>query len=357
MLHSCQQTSSQSAIPTDRRPFLKSKALEALAVLTFLTTAVVSPLTLAQESADSAVESEKSFDDWLVALRAEAFENGIREEILDQALADISPVPRIIELDRSQPEFTLTFKQYMDRVVPQSRIDIGRKRLAEHGEILSEVGGLYGVQPRFIVALWGIETDFGRITGGFRVVEALATLAFDGRRSEYFRGELMNALTILNEGHIAPMDMVGSWAGAMGQSQFMPSSFLEYAVDHSGDGRRDIWTTEADVFASAANYLKNAGWNAAETWGRAVRLPDNLDPALISLDVTKTIPEWQALGVRKITGAALPGIALDASIIYASDDEADAFMVYGNFKSTLRWNRSKFFALAVGHLADGIGGL
>lgn len=322
----------------------------------FLAAAPFVPNALAQEASDSAIEQTgPTFDQWREELRTEALGLGIRAEILDEALAGIGPVPRIIELDRSQPEFTLTFEQYMDRVVPQQRIELGRQKLAQHLGILAEVSAAYGVQPRFIVALWGIETDFGRITGGFKVVEALATLAYDGRRSAYFRGELLNALTILNEGHIAPSDMLGSWAGAMGQSQFMPSSFLQYAVDYSGDGRRDIWTTEADVFASAANYLKNAGWNNTETWGRAVRLPAGFDPELISLDVVRPIPEWQALGVRKVSGASLPGRDLEASIIYASDAQEAAFMVYGNFKSTLRWNRSKFFALAVGRLADGIG--
>lgn len=348
-------------VHSDRRLSLNSRAVDAFTALTLLTIISFAPSAAAQQplAGEAAPQPtaaiEVSFDDWLVELRAEALAAGIRSEILDAALAGINPVPRIIELDRSQPEFTLTFDQYMARVVPQQRIQLGRQKLAQHADLLSNVSRAYGVQARFIVALWGIETDFGRVTGGFKVIEALATLAFDGRRSAYFRGELLNALTILDEGHITPEEMVGSWAGAMGQSQFMPSSFLQYAVDYTGDGRRDIWTTEADVFASAANYLKNSGWNDTETWGRAVRLPDNLDPDLISLDVVKTIPEWQALGVRKSSGAALPGRAMDASIIYASDDESAAFMVYGNFKSTLKWNRSKFFALAVGHLADGIG--
>jgi len=172
--------------------------------------------------------------------------------------------------------------------------------------LLEEVAQKYGVQARFIVAFWGIETDFGRITGGFPLVPALATLAYDGRRSAYFRKELLNALEILDGGHIAPKDMVGSWAGAMGQCQFMPSSFLNFAVDGDGDGRKDIWTNRKDVFASAANYLSRSGWKGDQTWGRQVRLPDGFDAKLADLDVRKTLAEWQGLGVRRLDGSDLP---------------------------------------------------
>ena len=295
------------------------------------------------------------FGQWLEELRAEARERGISKKILETALSDLEPIERVIELDRQQPEFTLTFQEYRERVVPQSRIDRGRRMMAEHRELLEEIGGEYGVQPRFIVALWGIETDFGRVTGGFPIIDSLATLAHDGRRSEYFRGELFNALQILDEGHITVDEMKGSWAGAMGQSQFMPSSFLNFAVDYTGDGRRDIWHTREDVFASAANYLARSGWRDDMTWGRQVRLPDGFDPNLAGLDHRKRIGQWQELGVRRADGSNLPGRQLMASIIIPDENDPEtAFMVYENFRTTLKWNRSNYFALAVGLLSDAI---
>jgi membrane-bound lytic murein transglycosylase B len=303
----------------------------------------------------AATAAEKPFAEWLVELRAEALERGIQPATLDAALAGVEPIPRVIELDRSQPEFTLTFAQYRERVVPRSRIEMGRQRLADHRELLEEIGRQYGVQPRFIVALWGIETDFGRLTGGFPVIASLATLAHDGRRSSYFRGELLNALQILDEGHISPEEMKGSWAGAMGQSQFMPSSFLNFAVDYDGDGRRDIWNSRADVFASAANYLARSGWRADQTWGRPVRLPAGFDQSLAGLDTRKPIGQWQALGVRRADGSSLPARQLSASIIIPDEgNPQEAFMVYENFRTTLKWNRSNYFALAVGLLSDAI---
>ncbi len=300
--------------------------------------------------------SAEDFQIWLEKLRIEAKDKGISQSVLDEALAGIQPIPRVIELDRRQPEFTLTFTQYRDRVVPQSRIKKGRVKYRENRDLLEEIGGKIGVQPRFIVALWGIETDFGRVTGGFKVIHALATLAHDGRRSTYFRKELLNALQILDEGHIAPKEMMGSWAGAMGQSQFMPSSFLAHAVDYDGDGRRDIWTTRPDVFASAANYLAKSGWRADQTWGREVKLPNDFDFALADLKVRKSIGEWQALGVRQPDGGDLPTRQLSASIVLPQKGEmSPAYLVYNNYRTTLRWNRSTYFALAVGLLSDAIG--
>ena len=298
----------------------------------------------------------ENFQIWLGKLRVEAEGKGISQSVLDEALAGIQPIPRVIELDRRQPEFTLTFTQYRDRVVPQSRIKKGRVKYQENRDLLEEIGGKIGVQPRFIVALWGIETDFGRVTGGFKVIPALATLAHDGRRSAFFRKELLNALQILHEGHIAPKEMMGSWAGAMGQSQFMPSSFLAHAVDYDGDGRRDIWTTRPDVFASAANYLAKSGWRADQTWGREVKLPRDFDFALADLKVRKPIGGWQALGVRQPDGGDLPTRQLSASIVLPEKGKmSPAYLVYSNYRTTLRWNRSTYFALAVGLLSDGIG--
>jgi membrane-bound lytic murein transglycosylase B len=310
-----------------------------------------SPARAADEAA------AQDFTVWLAELRAEALGQGISPATLDAALSGVEPIPRVIELDRSQPEGTLTFEQYMERVVPNSRVEKGRRKLAENAAALAAVHKVYGVQPRFIVALWGIETNFGQYTGGFSVIASLATLAHDGRRGAYFRGELLNALRILEEGHITPEAMVGSWAGAMGQSQFMPSSFVKFAIDFDGDGRRDIWTTKADVFGSASNYLAKSGWRGDQTWGRKVTLPANFDKSLASLKITKPLAQWQQLGVRRANGNNLPIVAgMSASLVFPGGEAGPAFLVYDNFKTTLKWNRSTYFAMAVGHLADRIAG-
>lgn len=308
-------------------------------------------------AAQHAQAQSQPFDQWLTALRAEAMaERGIKPATLDAALNGIQPIPRVIELDRRQPEFSLTFRQYMDRVVPDSRVEKGRAKYAENRAQLEQAAKKFGVQARFLVAFWGIETDFGRVTGGFSVIPALATLAHDGRRSAYFRKELLNALEILDQGHIRPAEMVGSWAGAMGQCQFMPSSFLNFAVDGNGDGAKDIWSTKADVFASAANYLAKSGWRDDQTWGRPVRLPAGFDPALADLGVRKKLSEWQSLGVRRSDGRDLPVVDLEASIVFTEGPGSDAYVVYDNFRAILKWNRSIFFAIAVGSLADRIKG-
>ncbi|MBT4932722.1 MAG: lytic murein transglycosylase [Rhodospirillaceae bacterium] len=335
---------------------LKSAA-GVLAAALFYLTAVGH--AFAHETADDpskAPVDPVAFKKWLVELRAEASGNGIREEILASALDGVKQIPRVIELDRKQPEFSLTFAQYMTRVVPNSRVQKGRKKLAENKALLEEVGKKFGVQPRFIVAFWGIETDFGRVTGGFKLIPALATLAHDGRRSKYFRKELMNALKILNGDHIKAKDMVGSWAGAMGQCQFMPSSFLNFAIDYNGDGRKDIWSTKADVFGSAANYLSRSGWKGDQTWGRAVTLPAGFNPEMVGLKIIKPIAEWGALGVLRADGSALPARDLKASIVYTEGPGSAAYMIYNNYRTILKWNRSTYFAVAVGTLADRIGG-
>ncbi|MGE0745301.1 MAG: lytic transglycosylase domain-containing protein [Rhodospirillales bacterium] len=296
-----------------------------------------------------------SFAEWLDGVRREAVQKGIRPATITAALDAIQPIPRVLELDRRQPEVTLTFQQYLDRVVNEDRIARGRRLLSENHDLLERVSARYNVQPRFIVALWGIESDFGRITGNFSVVESLATLAYDGRRSSFFRGELFNALRILDQGHIAPAAMRGSWAGAMGQNQFMPSSFLSYAQDFDGDGRRDIWTNLADVFASTANYLSRVGWRGDETWGRWVALPVGFDRNLASLDTRKGLGEWQAMGVRKADGGPLPVADMNASVLTPGGAQGPASIVYDNYRAIMRWNRSHYFAHAVGILADRIG--
>jgi membrane-bound lytic murein transglycosylase B len=296
--------------------------------------------------------ADGDFATWLAGLRQEALAAGIRPATLDLALTGLEPIPRVIELDRKQPESTLSFDDYLSRVVNQKRRDTARRRFNENKALLMEVGRRYGVQPRFIVALWGIETSFGQSTGGFPVVSALATLAYDGRRSAFFRSELLNALKIIDQDHIDPKEMTGSWAGAMGQSQFMPSSFLTFAVSYRGDGKRDIWHRQDDVFASIANYLAQNGWHGDQTWGRLVRLPPGFDPALVGPNVKKTLTQWRNLGVRRADGGPLPIREITASVLRPSGEGSSAVLAYDNFRTLLKWNSSSYFASAVGLLAD-----
>jgi len=309
-----------------------------------------------KELKDNLTPQDSSFKAWLEAFRQEALVKGISEETLNKSLPLIKkPIKKVIKFDRNQPEFKLTFEQYLNRVAPQSRVKRGQRLLKKHKKLLTEIEQKYGVQGRFLVAFWGMETDFGRLTGGFNVLNALATLAFDGRRSAYFRKELINALFIIDAGHVQPEKMTGSWAGAMGQTQFMPSTFLAYATDFSGDGKINIWQSTADALASGANYLSSIGWKGDQTWGREVTLPKDIDKALLDLKVKKKIAEWQKLGVRRITGKDLPVVNLDASVIQLDDKTGRSYMVYNNYHAIMDWNKSKNFATAIGILSDRIG--
>ena len=292
------------------------------------------------------------FDAWLADLRQEALDQGIAAATLDKALGGLEPIPEVIERDRRQPEGRFTFQEYNQRVLSSSRIERGRQLYRDHRALLDRVAADYGVQPRFIVALWGVESSYGSHGGEFPVIGALATLAHDGRRPSFFRSELLKALRILDHGDIPADRMMGSWAGAMGQSQFMPSSYDAYAVDYDGDGRRDIWTSLPDVFASIANYLAKAGWNDRYTWGRKVQLSAAIDGDLAGLNVIKPLPEWQGLGVRATDGTNLPKAPLEASLLHTDDGQGPAYLVYPNFRVLMAWNRSTYFALTVGELAD-----
>lgn len=300
-------------------------------------------------------QREQSFAAWLEGVWAEARAAGIREATLRATLDGLALIPRVIELDRRQPEVVQTFDEYMAARVTPALVDEGRRLYDVHRAVLGDVEASFGVPPRFVVALWGLETRYGRSMGGFAVIGALATLAYDARRSAFFRRQLLAALRILDEGHVTPEAMVGSWAGAMGQSQFLPSSFLEFAVDFDGDGRRDIWGNEGDVFASAANYLARSGWRRGESWGIEVILPEPTDPSVMGPDVTKPVSEWGALGLRPAAGGELPNRPLEASVLRPGGDDGPAYLVFDNYRVILKWNRSDYFAVSVGRLADLIG--
>ena len=314
-------------------------------------------------------KTQADFDVYVAALKKEALEKGYDEALVDQALATAKFKKKVISADKNQPEVKETLETYLPKRVPQWKIDRARKLYKENQEVLEKVAKEYGVQARFIVALWGLESNFGKIQGGHSVIASLVTLAFDGRRETMYKNQLWAALDILKEGHITLDKFKGSWAGAMGQTQFMPTSFNAYAVDYNGDGRKDIWTTEQDAFASIANYLKQAGWNDDLTWGRQVKLPEGFDNANILKRGTRTrsqwleywkesersLADWQAIGVRKMDGSDLPNVDVTAAMVMPDDVNGRMYLAYDNYKALMHWNRSYYFATSVGYLSDRIG--
>lgn len=302
-------------------------------------------------------DPDAAFADCLNGLQAQGRSHGISSRALEQSFASITYRPRIIELDRSQPEFVQTFWDYFQSRADQRRTDRGRALLIEHGPLLNRIHAEYGVRPEYLLAFWGLETNFGSFFGSTPVLDALATLACEGRRGSFFADQLMHALRIIDEDDIAPHRMVGSWAGAMGHTQFMPSTFAAYAVDYDGNGQRDLWGSLPDAMASAANYLRAMGWRDGERWGREVSLPRDFDYALSGLDIRKPISEWRQHGVLAADGGELPPADLEASLLLPAGYSGPAFLVYDNFHVILRWNRSTHYALTVGHLADRIAGM
>lgn len=296
--------------------------------------------------------SKNNFSIFLDEVASEALSLGISKKVINDFKKSSVFIPKVIKYDKSQPEFKLTLDQYLKRVVTPLKIKNANKKYKENKAILIKVGEFYGVQPRFIVALWGIETDFGRLTGGFPVISSLSTLAFEGRRHDYFKKELLNALKIIDKGHISLKKMTGSWAGAMGQCQFMPSSFLNYASDWDKNGTKDIWNSKGDVFASAANYLKKVGWSNKTTWGRKVNISNykikHKKNKILYLD------DWSNLGVLKNNKNKLPSNKLKARLIIPDNYGQYGYLVYNNFENLLNWNRSNYFAIAVGKLSDNI---
>ena len=298
--------------------------------------------------------SQADFSHWLQEFAVEAQERGISQSAIDTALDGVQPIPDVIELDRNQPERSRDFCDYMARRITKTRIERGRQLLKKHRDLLRRVTAKYGVPSRFLVALWGLETNFGDTTGTFPVIDALATLAHDNRRGPLFREQLFAALRIVEQGHRAPSQMKGSWAGAMGQVQLMPKTFLSDAVDYDGDGRKNIWSSLPDAFASAASYLNRMGWRRGETWGREVWLPRELARDQAELAKTRSLADWRSIGMKRIDGRALPSANMRGSIVFPRPKKHHALLVYSNFQTILRWNQSTFFAISVGALADEI---
>ncbi|WP_017216773.1 lytic murein transglycosylase [Pseudoalteromonas sp. NJ631] len=313
--------------------------------------------------------TQAKFDEYLKNLKQEAVDKGYTQQLVDEAFATAVFKEKVIKADKSQPEIVETLETYLPKRVPEWKIQQARKLYKEHQESLEKIAKEYGVQARFIVALWGLESNFGRIQGGYPVISALVTLAFDGRREALYKRQLWAALDILRDGHIGLDDFKGSWAGAMGQTQFMPTSFTSYAVDYNKDGRKDIWTTQEDAFASIANYLKSVGWNDDLTWGRQVKLPEGFDNSYILKRGTKShkewlsewrksersLQEWQALGLRRMDGTDLPQVNITAALVMPDDANGRMYLAYDNYKALMNWNRSYYFASSVGYLSDRIG--
>lgn len=320
-------------------------------------------------STSALANTKAQFNEYVNNLKLEAKQKGYDEKLINDAFQKVEFKEKVISADKSQPEVKETLETYLPKRVPQWKIDRARKLYKENQQLLEQVAKEFGVQARFIVALWGLESNFGKIQGGHNVIESVVTLAFDGRRETMYKKQLWAALDILKAGHITLDKFKGSWAGAMGQTQFMPTSFNAYAIDYDNDGRKDIWTTEADAFASIANYLKQAGWDDNLTWGRQIQLPDNFDNTNILKRGTRTrsqwleywrdsqrsLADWQALGVRKMDNADLPNVDVTAAMVMPDDINGRMYLAYDNYKALMHWNRSYYFATSVGYLSDRIG--
>lgn len=341
---------------------------KSLAAVLLASSAMFSLSVSAQVAAQPHQETEISFADYVENLKTEALAKGYSKALIEDSFSKVRYHKKAVKADRNQPETIETLETYLPKRVPDWKVERAQDMMDKYHDELVSVGKQFGVQPRFIVALWGLESNFGKITGNFNVVSALTTLAYDGRREAFFKKQLWDALTILEQGHITNEDMKGSWAGAMGHNQFMPSSFLAYAADGDFDGKKDIWNNTSDVFASIANYLKKVGWDNDITWARQVKLPENFDyklaipqntggrsPWLKQWSKTEMkLSDWQKAGVRKFDGSDLPQVDITAALVFPDGEEGRAYLAYDNYKSLMHWNLSYYFVTSVGHLADKI---
>ena len=331
-------------------PLRSRRRARAVGFRRFLASTLMVAATLA------AVPASANFQAFLDRLWVDASARGVPRPVFDRAFAGIQPDPAVIELTKKQAEFTETTAGYLAKRVSDLRIEKGRKMAAEWAPVLAQIEQRFGVDRHVVLSVWGNETNYGGYLGGHSVIRALATLSYAGYRGDFFRKELLNALDILAQGHVAPENMVGSWAGAMGHTQFMPSSFKALAVDMTGDNRRDIWTSIPDALASTANYLKRSGWRGGETWGYEVELPPGFDYDRAKKLGTQPISAWQSLGARRPGGQSFPRATDKAWLIAPARSEGPAILALPNFKVIKRYNNSDKYALAVGHLADRIRG-
>lgn len=317
-------------------------------LLTLTLAVILTPVTLVAASAD--------FDTCLDGILEQAVREGVDRVIAERVLDQVEYLERVIELDRQQPEFTTPFADYLARRVTEQRIQQGRALLQKHRALLERVQAATGVSPAYLLSFWGLETNYGSYFGRMPVPSALATLACDPRRGEYFTGELIAALRIVEEGAIPLERMEGSWAGAMGHVQFMPSVFLRHAVDGDGDRRRDLWNSIPDAMMSAGHFLKSLGWDSEYRWGREVLLPAGFDYSLAGRTARRPLHDWRDAGVTDVSGRPVADLDIEAALLLPAGHQGPAFLVYDNFEAILGWNRSEFYALSVGHLADRIAG-
>lgn len=289
-------------------------------------------------------------------LAARASESGISQRAIDAALGSLQFDERVLELDRRQPEFTDTLANYLSSRVTHARIEEGRKLMRKHRRILQQAADRFGVPAQYLVAFWGLETNFGSNLGKIPTLNSLGTLACDERRSEFFTAEFLEALRLLERGHIEQSAMIGSWAGAMGHTQFMPSTYMRYALDADSDGRIDLWRSVPDAVLSAAHFLNRLGWQSNVRWGREVKLPKQFDYSLAGLDRPRKLEHWRDDGITDANGKRLPATDIEAALLVPSGHRGPAFLVYENFRVIMRWNRSEYYALSVELLADAIAG-
>nr|WP_139138990.1 lytic murein transglycosylase [Alteromonas confluentis] len=313
-------------------------------------------LSLAIPSVRAEEKTEAGFNAYLADIKTEAVNKGFDAALVDSALDTATFRPTVVKADKNQPEKKITLDDYLATRVPDWKVKQALDLYNQHKVLLDEIGEQYGVQPRFILALWGNESNFGKIQGRYPVFSALLSLAYEGRRETLFKKQFYAALEIIQDGHIHVDDLKGSWAGAMGQSQFMPTSFLTYAVDYDGDGKKDIWQTPADVFASIANFLSSEGWNDDFTWGRQVKFVDGYKGENVGLGKADFVPlaTWQQRGVRKFDLSNLPDADINASLIMPDGIDGRLYLVYNNFHTLMKWNRSSYFGISVSYLADRI---
>jgi len=299
-----------------------------------------------------AAAQDAEFAQCLSGLQHRARSEKLSIHVVDEVMAELKQQQRVIELDRSQPEFTQTFADYFNQRVTDERIERGQELLKQYEPFLADLTRKYGVPGRYLVAFWGLETNFGSYLGNMPTLDSLATLACDERRSEFFTNELMQALALLERESLSPAEMRGSWAGAVGHTQFMPSAYRRYAIDGDGDGHANLWRSKRDALASSANFLLNLGWQKGERWGREILLPEKFPYDKTGLNNSQPVAYWRDLGVRFANGRPIPEIDLEASVLVPAGHTGPAFLVYPNFQVILRWNRSEYYALAVGLLAD-----
>jgi membrane-bound lytic murein transglycosylase B len=318
--------------------------------------AVVPPVVPTGENLD--IQPTQTFAEWQAAFRIDALAAGISPELFDRAFANVTPDMSVIRADRSQPEFARPVWEYLDGALSAVRVRKGQGLLYQYADILQSIEQRYGVDRQALVAVWGMESNFGSFQGDKSVIQSLATLAYEGRRPGFAHSQLLAALQILQHGDIEPEKMLGSWAGAMGQTQFIPTTYNTHAVDFDGDGRRDIWGSPADALASTAHYLQSSGWQKGQPWGFEVQLADGFDYALADGSIRKTVAEWMQLGLKLPNGTLVPAGSeqLSAALLLPAGYRGPAFLILDNFRAILKYNNSSSYALAVSLLSERFSG-